>query len=74
MTHELDVVRARTLRHPSAGILPRRDAASRRTGRAGAMMALIPRLGRSPSQAAMRILETTWRLWREPSIKGGDLT
>ncbi|MGE0312549.1 MAG: hypothetical protein AB7P21_13120 [Lautropia sp.] len=67
MTHELDVVRARS---PRATPLPsqRLRIAERHAPRARGAMALLPRLGRGPSHAAMRILETTWRLWREPSI------
>lgn len=72
MTHELDIVRARAPRSLPDTRMPRGNSASRAAARlsprARSAMALIPRLGRSPTHAAIRILETTWRLWREPSI------
>ncbi len=67
MTHELDIFRVRALR---AATLPPQRArlALRHAPRARTAMSLVPRLGRLPSHAAIRILETTWRLWREPSV------
>ena len=70
MTHDLDYSRASAQRSifsaPAARLRERQQ--QRVASRLRMTMALTPRLRHGSSQAAIRILETTWRLWREPSI------
>lgn len=70
MTHELDLARfssngratlsAASLAANGPAV---RQSASRRRDPAS----IWSRIGDRPSQSALRIIETTWRLWREPA-------